>query len=88
MNTGNLYGTVSDEQGTALPGVTVRLRGSAAPSVQVTDAQGQFRFLSLPPGSYSLKAELEGFSTIEYPRVNISLGRNTNIEVTMSPAIE
>jgi hypothetical protein len=88
MNTGNLYGTVSDEQGATLPGVTVTLTGSTAPSVQVTDARGQFSFLNLPHGSYHLKAELEGFSTIEYPKINIILGRNTQIEVMMSPAIE
>ena len=34
----------------------------------MSDAQGKFRFLNLPPGSYALKAELEGFSTVGAPR--------------------
>ncbi len=88
LQTGNLYGTVSDEQGSALPGVTVTLTGGGAPQVQVTNAQGQFRFLSLSPGSYGLKAELEGFSTVDYPNITVNVGRNTNIEVTMSGAVE
>src|SRR5688572_29941883 len=67
LQTGNLFGTVVDEQGSPLPGVTVTLTGQGAPQVQVTDAQGVFRFPSLGPSSYQLKAELEGFSTIEYP---------------------
>ncbi|HXT23057.1 MAG TPA: carboxypeptidase regulatory-like domain-containing protein, partial [Thermoanaerobaculia bacterium] len=88
LQTGNLYGTVVDEQGAALPGVTVTLTGQGATQVQVTNAQGQFRFLGLPPGSVGIKAELEGFSTIEYPNINISVGRNTEIEVTLSSAVE
>jgi hypothetical protein len=31
-----------------------------------------------------LKAELEGFSTVECPNIAISIGRTTDIEVTMS----
>ena len=88
LQTGNLYGTVQDEQGSPLPGVTVTLTGGGAPQVQVTNAQGQFRFLGLGPGSYALKAELEGFSTVDYPNITINVGRNTEIEVTMSGAVE
>ncbi|HET9766225.1 MAG TPA: TonB-dependent receptor, partial [Thermoanaerobaculia bacterium] len=88
LQTGGLYGTVSDQQGAALPGVTVTLTGQGAPQVQVTNAQGQFRFLNLSPGSYQLKAELEGFSTIDYPNIVINIGRNTSIEVTLQAAVE
>jgi hypothetical protein len=88
LQTGNLYGTVKDNQGAALPGVTVTLTGGGAPQVQVTNAQGQFRFLSLAPGGYALKAELEGFSTVDYPSIVINVGRNTTIEVTMNAAVE
>jgi hypothetical protein len=87
LQTGNLYGTVQDDQGAALPGVTVTLTGDGAPQVQVTNAQGQFRFFSLSPGNYGLKSELEGFSTVDYPNVTISVGRNTTIEVTMNAAV-
>jgi hypothetical protein len=88
LQTGNLYGTVVDEQGAALPGVTVTLTGQGAPQVQVSDAKGAFHFLGLSPASYQLKAELEGFSTVEYPNVVINVGRNTQIEVTLSAAVE
>jgi hypothetical protein len=88
LQTGNLFGTVVDEAGGALPAVTVTLTGQAAPQVQVTNATGQFRFLHLGPASYRLDAELEGFATVNYPNVVINIGRNTNIEVTLSPAYE
>jgi len=88
LQTGNLYSTVTDDKGAALPGVTVTLVGQGAPQVQVTNAQGQVRFLGLGPGTYNLKAELEGFSTIDYPNIVINIGRNTTIEVKLSPAVE
>src|SRR3954454_12861770 len=88
LQNGSLYGTVTDDKGASLPGVTVSLAGGGAPQVQVTNAQGQFRFLGLSPASYGLKAELEGFSTIDYPNITINVGRNTSIEVKLSAAVE
>src|ERR1700730_458275 len=88
LQSGNLYGKVSDQTGAALPGVTVTLDTGEAPQIQVTNAQGEFRFLSLPPASYKIKSELQGFSPVEYPHIAINVGRNTNIEVTMNSAVE
>src|SRR6202040_1298889 len=88
LQTGNLYGKVSAQTGAALPGVTVTLDTGEAPQIQVTNAQGEFRFLSLPPASYKIKTELQGFSPVEYPHIAINVGRNTNIEVTMNSAVE
>src|SRR5580693_3508506 len=88
LQTGNLYGKVLDQQGAALPGVTVTLDTGAAQEVQVSNAQGEFRFLSLPPATMKLKAELQGFGTIEYPNFVITVGHNTTLEVTMNSAVE
>jgi hypothetical protein len=86
LQSGNLYGTVI-YQGSPLPGVTVTLAGGGAPQVQVTNEQGQFRFIGLSPGSYILEAVLEGFQSISYPNIGINVGRNTEIEVTLNPAV-
>lgn len=86
--TGNLYGTVTDNEGARLPGVTVTITGMGAPQVQVTDEQGNFRILSLDPGSYHLKAELQGYSTVEQPNIEIRVNRNTEIRVQLSAAVE
>lgn len=88
LQTGNLYGTVSDRSGHPLPGVTVTLSGLGAPSVQVTNAQGQFRFLGLAPAGYSVQAELEGYATFDDPHVEVNVGRNTSLEIELSTAIE
>lgn len=87
QQSGNVYGTVVDDKGVRLPGVSVTLDGrGGVPQSQVTDAEGQFRFLGLSPGAYGVKAELQGFSTVDYPNVVVAVGRNTSIEVALSAA--
>ncbi len=88
LQSGNLFAKVVDEQGAALPGVTVTVSGNGAPQVQVTNAQGEARFLGLSPGSYALEAQLDGFSSLVYPNVSINIGRNTSLELTLSAAVE
>jgi len=88
LQSGNLYGTTKDDKGAVLPGVSVTLSGQGAPQTQVTDAEGAFRFLGLSPGSYALKSELQGFSTVDYPNIVIGVGRNTTIVVQLSAAVE
>ena len=80
---GNLYGTVVDEQGGALPAVSVMLSGQGAPRTETTDARGQFRFLNLSPGTYAVKLELAGFASVLRENVVVSLGRNTEFTETM-----
>ena len=50
---GRINGTVTDNSGAVLPGVTVTASGPALiqPQVQVSGAEGDFRFLALPPGA-------------------------------------
>src|SRR4029079_8471981 len=76
------------EQKQPLPGVTVTLTGVGAPQVQQSDEQGKFRFLNLYPGSYYLRAALEGFSTIERPDLTIRVGGKASIEVTLTGAVK
>jgi len=80
----NLYVTATDEQGEPLPGVTFTLRKGDGVAVQVSDARGGARFLGVADGSYSFKAELEGFSSTEYPNIALTNGRNTVVEATLS----
>ena len=50
---GRINGTVSDNTGAVLPGVTVTATSAALiqPQVQVSGADGEYRFLALPPGA-------------------------------------
>jgi hypothetical protein len=89
QRTGNIYGTVMDDQGTPLPGVSVTLTGvTIAPMATTTSSEGRFRFLSLfPANDYVLKAELAGFKTKIETGVIVNIGRNSDIMVVMEPGV-
>ncbi len=85
LQTGTLFGTVSGPDGAPIPAVRVTLSGSGAPQAQVADDRGKFRFPGLPPGSYTVEAQPDGFTPVRYPNVIVSVGRNTEIELTLTP---
>ncbi|WP_419805380.1 TonB-dependent receptor [Terriglobus sp.] len=59
---GTLSGTITDARGGALQGARVELQpGRTSTS---TDAQGQFTFLSIPTGPYSIVVTYSGFQTL------------------------
>ncbi|MEP6994759.1 MAG: TonB-dependent receptor, partial [Acidobacteriota bacterium] len=80
---GGLFGRAVDEQGGSLPGVAVTLAGQGAPQNQTTDARGEFRFLNLSPGTYTVTLALAGFSTVNRENVVVSLGRSTELTETL-----
>src|SRR3954447_10883787 len=63
--TAQLTGTVTTE-GKGLPGVTVTVTSPALQGTRttVTGANGDYYFPALPPGTYSVRFELEGMQTI------------------------
>ena len=85
--TGNVYVKVLDSADSPLPGVTVELTGMGAAKIMVTNTAGEVRFLGIDPGTVSLRASLEGFSTLEYPSVNVRVARSTSIEVQLTEAV-
>jgi Carboxypeptidase regulatory-like domain len=88
QQTGNLSGSISDENGAGLPGATVTLTGAAGPARQVTNGTGQFLVQGLAPGSYRLKAHVEGFVDVTLPEpLAIAAGPNS-ITIRMSPLRE
>jgi hypothetical protein len=73
---GTLRGTVTDQQGAAVPGVTVTITNNESGAVRtlVTDANGVYVAPDLNPGRYTVAFELSGFSKVERPDVNVLLG--------------
>jgi len=88
LQSGDIYVKVKDEKGQPLPGATVTVSGIGAPIVETSDHEGQVRFLNLHPGKYSLKGELEGFSSVDYPDINVAIGGKSQIEVTLTSSIK
>ena len=67
--TGTILGTVHDNTGGLLPGVTVTLTHAETgrARVVVADSSGQFTAPSLPTGTYTLAAELRGSGPSRFP---------------------
>lgn len=84
---GSIAGTVVDNQQQPLPGVTITLSGPAMQGtrVAITDTQGRFRFVPVPPGrDYTLKFELAGFNTLEQTGIIVNLGKETTVSAEMA----
>src|SRR5437867_10806516 len=82
---GSLRGYVKDEQGGALPGVTVTATSPQLiqPATAVTDEQGYYRLNNLPPGTYAIGAELTGFSALKRPDILLRAGATFQVDITM-----
>src|SRR5262245_40249514 len=84
---GAIGGTVTDASGAVMPGVTVTLsnpRGSIGGNQEaVTDARGAFQFLRLVPGTYTVKAELEGFRTAVLENIVVNADVTARVDLKL-----
>src|SRR6266542_4198712 len=75
----SVSGTVQDQQGGVLPGVTVTMtsgtQGNALTAV--TDEGGRFVFPIVRPDTYTLQVMLAGFKTLE--RTNLIVSANDKL---------
>jgi hypothetical protein len=70
-----LTGTVRDNSGGVLPGVTVEASSPALIEkvrTVVTDGTGQYRIIDLRPGTYTLTATLPGFVTVRREGIELT----------------
>jgi hypothetical protein len=81
---GNIVGTITDEQGAAVPGATVTAMntGTGATRTATTNEEGLYRIAALPVGDYTVKAEKTGF-TAANATVGVSVGVDSNADVTL-----
>ena len=89
QTTGDIVGRVMDEQGGALPGVAVEARGPSFQGVRtsVSDANGTYRLVLLPPGLFKVTATLPGFATSE-ETVTVSLAKTSTADIRLRPAVQ
>lgn len=82
---GTIRGTVHDEQKAVLPGVIVTATGDNVAGVYTatTDASGVYRLVNVPPGTYTVTAELQGFSRYVRPNVAVRAGLNLTIDIPL-----
>jgi len=98
--TGNLEATVKDVSGAVVPNVTVTVtsaQGIASGTTTtgittgfrrtiITNEEGFFRILQIPPGSYDVITTASGgFGEARYENVTVAIGQNTQLDITVNP---
>jgi hypothetical protein len=85
---GRINGTVSDNTGAVLPGVTVTVTSPALiqPQTQVTGAEGDYRFIALPPGVYEVTFELAGFQSTKREGVRVVINQTLTVDQQLNVA--
>jgi len=83
---GTIEGTVTDEQGALLPGVTVTVANidTGEQRVVVTNESGLYRAPLLSLGTYRVSAELQGFKKFEQTGVSLRAGQTAVIAVRLA----
>src|SRR4029079_7427239 len=83
---GTIEGTITDQSGAALPGVSVTVSNldTGDTRVVVSNASGVYRAPLLPLGQYRVAAELQGFKKFEQQGLTLSAGQTAVINVSLS----
>ena len=86
--TGSIRGVVVDPEGGPLPGVTVTATSPAMLGTvsYVTSVSGEFRAPALPPGTYTVTAQLQGFKTVKREGVIVHVGMTVEVNIHMEPS--
>jgi hypothetical protein len=80
---GTITGKVMDAKQLPVPGVTVTVTGPQGAQTLVTDGEGRYFAPFLVPGTYVVRAELQGFKTTEQPNVLVNLGSRREVDLEL-----
>ena len=83
--TGKMFGTVTDDQGAALPGVTVEASSPklVGKGTAISDENGVYRLFALTPGIYKVTFVLQGFKTVTRDGIIVELEQTVKLNVSM-----
>jgi Carboxypeptidase regulatory-like domain/TonB dependent receptor len=86
--TADLGGTIVDQSSAVLPGATVTAQNVETNHVRsaMTDERGHFLIPALPPGTYTVRAELQGFAPRTLDDVVLTLGGLIDVRLTLNVA--
>jgi hypothetical protein len=83
---GSIAGKVQDKDGAPLPGVTITAsnKDTGFDRSTTSASDGKFLLPSLPVGTYTVQAELEGFATVTVSDVRVNVASQRNLEVSLT----
>ena len=85
ITTGVIDAAVSDTSGAVLPGVDAEIRNVDTNLTRslITDRDGRFVALQLPPGRYTVTLKLPGFATVVEENVIVTVGETVRLSAAM-----
>jgi hypothetical protein len=87
VDTGAIQGTVRDTSGGVVPGATVTLTnvGTNTSSQTTTNADGNYQFPAVRVGTYTVVAELQGFTRAAREGVGLSIQQRLVVDFVLKP---
>ncbi len=84
--TGDIEGRVLDPNGAVVPNATVTARNEATGFARTadTDADGNYRIILLPPGTYAVEAAATNFNKAGASAVQVTVGSKTALDLTLT----
>ena len=88
QTTGTITGRILDDQGAAVPGVSVNGKNTETgfTRTDVSDAEGIYRLTALPVGTYDITAELQGFSRFDGRGIVVNVGQTLDVNIPLKVA--
>ncbi|HEY6120942.1 MAG TPA: TonB-dependent receptor [Pyrinomonadaceae bacterium] len=82
-----ITGRVMDQNHASVPGVEVSIKLIATGGVRsvITDLEGRYRLIQLPPGSYSVTLRRIGFAPLEQAALTVIAGQTLQLDFTLLP---
>ncbi len=80
-----IYGTVTDSAGAVMPGSKVTVTHSETGTVRQadTDSSGDYVFVQLPVGAYSVRVQAQGFKEFVQSDLRLQVSQNRRVDITM-----
>jgi len=83
-----LEGIVKDQSQAVIPGVTVTAvnENTGISYTSLTNDTGLYVFVTLPPGTYTLTCELQGFKRYVNKGLTLNVGATATVNIVLEPA--
>jgi TonB-dependent receptor len=81
--TGNIQGTITDENGIYVPGANVYIESLSKGAI--TDFDGRFTLVGIAAGTYTLNISYLGYADVEQ-EVTVSGGQTTAVSIVLNPS--
>lgn len=86
VSSGSIAGLITDESNAVIPSVAVSLvnQSTGAQRITKTDAAGIFVFPIVPPGVYTLRAEMQGFRSYEASGLEVQVAQQVKHDIQLN----